>query len=545
MEFLRHNRFVFHFFMGIALAVVYPMHELFSGNQNIYFLWGTADLLPNAFTADPLLNSPDPYPLFSWLISIFPVQLLGVWTTILYISLNFVYSFALFGIADRLAPLYNNRKQLLSFSALFLFLHSAPIWGTYFQLMLDVDLRWMWDSGIAEQGVLRGYLQPSVFGVFLLLSLYFASRRNYVAAILCIAPAATLHASYLFLGGLLTIIYLVQSNFEKKNLLAATVLLLMVLPYSYYVFNHFVQLDESVKTIVNDAVLAGFEENIHLNPTNWLNAKFYLQLAIMLAGAAAMWYTRLRGLILALFGFGIMLSLLAFGLDNTTLLSLNPWRISVLIMPISAVAILSQIVQNGVWKVLRPHIFSSILVISSALIVYRVLGNPSDAFLNTWKMVQIAAFILVLLSAGFIFKNEWIKKLLVPSVFLALLLVGEADRYVHNLTRSNTEQFKVITAISKEYEPNTVYIIPPEWTSFRMNAQKAVFSDKNLVYGPALPSLMDRLELISDVTENQDYRLILEAIPDDLQVKLITTSSSHFEENKERITDAYSCVTLR
>ncbi|MBP9152195.1 MAG: hypothetical protein KBF73_07935, partial [Flavobacteriales bacterium] len=189
MDFLRHNRLAFHLLMGVLLTLVYPMQELFSGNQNIYFLWGMADLLPNAFTADPLLLSPNPYPLFSWLISIFPVQFLGLWTTILYIFLSSIYTFSLFGIADRITPLYNHRTHLFSFLTFFLFLHSSPIWGTYFQLLFDMDLRWMWDSGIAEQGVLRGYLQPSMFGVFLLLSLYQAMKKNYALAILCIAPA--------------------------------------------------------------------------------------------------------------------------------------------------------------------------------------------------------------------------------------------------------------------------------------------------------------------------------------------------------------------
>ncbi len=531
--------------MGVLLTLVYPMQELFSGNQNIYFLWGMADLLPTAFAADPLLLSPNPYPLFSWLISIFPVQSLSIWTTLIYVLLSSVYSFSLFGIADRVAPLYKNQSRLISFSALFLFLHSSPIWGTYFQLVFDLDLRWMWDSGIAEQGVLRGYLQPSVFGVFLLLSLYQAMQRNYALAILCIAPAAIIHASYLFLGGILTFFILLQANFGKKNLLAASLLLLLTLPYSFHIFNHFVQTEESLKTAINDAVMAGFNTNLHINPVNWPNPKFYLQIPIMLLGIVILWQTQLRNFILGIGIIGILLTMLAYAMDNTTLISLNPWRFSILIMPIATAAILSKTVSNGAWTTIRPHVFSVMGIIATALIIYRLFGNGSADFVEAWKLIQIGAFIITLVLAGFIFKNEIRSKLLAPLVVLALISVGIVDHYVDGISKSNKEEFKVISAIDKTIEPNTVYIIPANWTSFRMNAQKAVYADENLVYGPALPDLMERLQLASDLAADENLSRILETITPEISVKWITTDSSNFEGDAERLTDSYFCVRLR
>ena len=529
------------------LAVVYPMQELFSGNQNIYFLWGTAELLPNAFAADPLLQSPDPYPLFSWIISVFPLQFLGIWTTLLYILLNSVYSFSLFGIADRIAPIYSNRIQLFSFSALFLFLHSSPIWGTYFQLLFDIDLRWMWDSGIAEQGVLRGYLQPSVFGVFLILSLYQVMKRNYTLAIFCMAPAAAIHASYLFLGGLLTILILLQANFGKKNVLAAGTVLLLILPYSYYIFSYFMELQEGVKTAINHAVMAGFEDNIHINPSNWLNPKFYLQIPIILLGIAFLWKTQLRNLILGAATIGMLLTALAYGMHNTTLISLNPWRISILIMPIATIAILAKGLSNGVWFILRPHILSMIGIASIALIVYRLFGSSSADFLNTWKLVQLGLFVVAVASAAFIFKIEILNKLLSPTLILVLVSVGLTDTFVDGISKSSKEEFKAISAIEQKTEPNTIYIIPPHWTSFRMNAQKAVFADENLVYGPALPSLMKRLEVIETAYKTNDFSDVLSSLPVATTIKVIALSEIEIPTAvaKEAMTDRYSCFTLR
>ena len=527
--------------------LAYPMQQLFSGNQNIYFLWGTADLMPNAFTADSLLKSPDPYPLFSWLISLFPIELLKIWTTLLYLILSSVYAYAIFGIADKIAPIYRNKTHLFSFATLFLLLHSAPIWGTYINLVFDVDLRWMWDSGIAEQGVLRGYLQPSVFGVFLLLSLYLAMQRKFVLAILFVAPAALFHASYLFLGGIVTLLILFQSNFGKKSLLASGILLLLVLPYSYHIFSHFIQLDDGLKKAISTAVMAGFQDNIHINPNNWLNAKFYLQLVIIALGSVLLWKTRLRTILVGTITFGLLLTMLAYGLNNATLISLNPWRISVLIMPIASAAVVSRIVASGIWTIIRPHILSFIGVACVALVWYRIFGNNSANFMTTWTAIQAAAFIIVSISAGFVFRNETLNKLLAPLIIIAIITTGVVDKYVDSLSRTNRDEFKAILAINKNEEPSTIYIIPPSWTSFRMNAKKAVFADQNLIYGPALPGLMNRLKMLETAYDNQDFSAVVNSIPAGTTVKLIaspTTQTPAFI-SKEELTNNFACFTLQ
>ncbi|MCB9187575.1 MAG: hypothetical protein H6601_12625 [Flavobacteriales bacterium] len=542
MVFLKHNRLALHLLIGILLTITYPMQELFSGNQNIYFLWGMADLLPNTFTADPLLNSPDPYPLFSWVISIFPARFLRVWTTVLYVFLSSIYSFSLFGIANEVANIYRHKSRLFSFAALFLFLHSAPVWGTYINLISGVDLRWVWDSGIAEQGVLRGYLQPSVFGVFLLLSFYFATRKDFTAAILAIAPAAAIHANYLFLGGIMTIINLIQARFEKKTTLTSVILLVLVLPYSIYLLKNFLLLDEATKTAIDQAVFAGYESNLHINPSNWVNPKFFFQLTILTLGVFAVWKTRFRNLSLGIFTVAAVLTVLAYAANSTTLISLNPWRLSILLIPIAATAILSKLVSGGVWNSLKPVIISLFSSVCLMLVYYRIFGNPSIEFLDQWSLAHVFFTIGIVATTIWLSKWEWFSKSLNPLLIIALILVGITDMFIEKKTKSNSEQFQAISKL-KGTEPNTVFIIPPDWTSFRMNAQKAVFVDENLVYGPALPSLMNRLELV----KTNDYTKILSSIPAGTTIKMITPTSTRVSEtiSSESLTENYTCYVLR
>ena len=518
------------------------MQDLFSGNQNVYFLWGMAELLPNAFAHDPLLNSPDPYPLFSWLISVFPVQFIGIWTTLIYVLLNAVYSYSLFGIADRIANIYKLKSRLISFTTIFLVLHSSPIWGTYLNLVSGSDLRWVWDSGIAEQGVLRGYLQPSVFGVFLLLSFSLAARRNFTAAIIAIVPAALMHANYLFLGGILTLLYLIQARFEKKTFLTSILLFLAVLPYAIYLNNNFLLLDNETALAISHSVMEGYNSNIHINPTNWLNEKLFVQLVALFVGLMLAWQSSLRKLFVSVFGISVTLTVLAYGTDNTTLISLNPWRFSVLLVPVAVAVIGAKFVSGSFLNEARRYYFPMIIGLCVSLVYFRLFGNSSEEFASRWDAINLVCLIVPFALGYLVFGKPVFSHLLEPMVIISLLVVGFTEMKIEKESALNTEQFQAIESVKGE-ESNTIYIIPPNWTSFRMNATKAVYVDENLVYGPALPEIMRRTQLI----ESGDFSGIFASIPKGIRVKLIAPKSSNADEAipTESITSNYNCYVIR
>jgi hypothetical protein len=240
------------------------------------------------------------------------------------------------------------------------------------------------------------------------------------------------------------------------------------------------------------------------------------------------------------------LTAFAYATDNTTLISLNPWRFSILLIPVSVVAILSNIVESGLWNLLRPTTIAIVGTLCVMLVYYRIFGNASEAFHNQWLMIHSAltagtVTIIILLA-----KREWFSKLLEPLLVIALMVVGMTDIFVEQSTKETAEQFQAIAKL-KGSEPNTLYIIPPDWTSFRMNAEKAVFADENLVYGPALPSLMQRLEMAINASETNDYTKILDSIPFGTFVKLIAPNNQVIEASisKESITENYACYLLR
>lgn len=546
MDFLRNNRILLHLTVGIVLSLIYPMQELFSGNQNVYFLWGMAELLPNAFSADPLLNSPDPYPFFSWLISLFPVQFIGIWTTALYVLLHAIYSFTLFGIANEVADIYRHKSRLFSFLAFFLFLHCNPIWGTYFHLIADVDLRWVWDSGIAEQGVLRGYLQPSVFGVFLLLSFYFATQRNFAAAILTIAPAAMIHANYLFLGAILALIYLFYARFDRKSVFTSILLLVAVLPYSYYLYDHFISLSTELKSALDQAVMAGYESNIHINPINWLNVKFNLQLAVLALASITIWKTRFRSLFFTILITSAALTTIAYLTNHTTLISLNPWRLSVLLVPVGVTVLASKLVSSGVWDLLRPILFSLFGSICIMLIYHRIFGTSSSEFFGQWLLIHLVVSATFVIISMWLSKQEWFSHKLELLLVAALIVTGSVEMLIEQQSKSIQEQFQAIEQL-EGVEQNTVYIVPPNWTSIRLNASKSVFVDENLVYGPSLPGIVDRQQIVSKAYETGNFGDVLVQIPEEIAVKLIAPNQTQVNTviSQIPISKTHSCYLLR
>ncbi len=155
------SRLWFHAFCGLMLMTCYPFQLLFAGNQNVYFLWGMAKAQVGSLAIDPLLAQTDPFPLFSLVVFGVFKFLHSYFFYALYWLVNSMYSFALFGIANQLFGIYGKKNMLTLFTAFFLLLHSRAIWAGLFRVMFGVDLSSVWDSGIAEQGVLRGYLQPS------------------------------------------------------------------------------------------------------------------------------------------------------------------------------------------------------------------------------------------------------------------------------------------------------------------------------------------------------------------------------------------------
>jgi hypothetical protein len=502
------QRFVFHAILGLLLMACYPAQQLFSGNQNVYLLWGMAKAGIGSLHLDPILAEADPFPLFSLLV--FGVmKFLHPWVFhLIYWMLNTVYVYALFGMAHHLFGLHGRAAKTALFTALFLLLHSGAIWAGLFRIMFGIDLSWAWDSGLAEQGVLRGYLQPSVLGVFLLLSLLYFLRNSARGTFLSLAAAAIFHANYIFIGGCMGLIYLLLFIRDRKVPLKQTVLwalvsVAVVLPQLLYVIVHFLPDSDEAAAALRQAVSQTQEGNIHLAPALWLNAKTALQLGIVAAG---MWILRKEAvgrLILALVATSVVLSAITLLSGSQTLLSLTPWRFSVVLVPICVMLLLGRAVFAARNPDFPKWAISALLLggtLLGSFAFYRVFGSADAGFLSLWRICTMAA--ATLLACVPWLPAKWTLR---PALHIGITLCaiggaigsGVLEMMMEQRFRFALPEHGVIGYLKNNALVNEVVMIPTHVSSLRMNAGVAVVADEHLVHGLQLSELLERQRAVN------------------------------------------------
>lgn len=498
MIFSRTPKAAFHLLMGFVLMLVYPLQPLFSGNQNVYFLWGMAKADVGSLSLDLLLQQADPFPIFSSLIYILFVFLHPCTVHLIYSLLCSIYSYSIFGIADTVCGIY--KRHLLPFTAFFLVLHSSELWGSFLRLLLNLDLRWIWDSGIAEQGILRGYLQPSVFGVFLLLSIYRFLKNDTRGTFISLTLAGIFHANYLFIGGIMGVVYFewsVRTKHQiKQTLIWSVVAISLVLPYFTYTVLHFLSATPEELTVLDSAVKLTRSDNPHLDLSLWFNLKMFLQFSVSGGCIFLFRKSRIGKLFLILTLIFAALSVIAFSIESSMLRSLNPWRISVVLVPIASVLFFWKLLSNANMKRYSFSFVSVFAIASMAQVFYRIFGN-TEMFVS-WRIATVVLLFLVAI-IGFGFKKlTWfptLKRSFYVLLIVVCISVGVFGTYMENRFRLQYQETKVFEFIERNTNKTTVFLIPPGLTSFRLSTRCAVVADENIVYGL---SLSDQLQRISD-----------------------------------------------
>ena|GEM_PF-1140519 len=503
------SRLWFHALCGLSLMTCYPFQLLFSGNQNVYFLWGMAKAQVGSLAIDPLLAQTDPFPLFS--LGVFGVLkfIHPIFFYALYWFVNSIYSFALFGIANHLYNIYSKKNELALFTAFFLLLHSGAIWAGSFRVMFGVDLSSVWDSGIAEQGVLRGYLQPSTAGVFLVLSVYFFLKNVPSAAFTALSVAAIFHANYIVLDAGMGVSYLILFFSDKKIkktplLIWGVVSVLMVLPQLWYINQYFLPSSDFETESMRQAVLQTKNGNMHLSPALWFNLRTLLQ---CLTISAALWFyrkERIGKLLLSLVILFGSLTAATFIIGSSTLLSLTPWRISTVLMPISSILIIGNLVVSKENFVLKNNIRQTLLVTGLILLfsfaIYRVFGTQNPDFIFLWKFITFSC-VVASISAIFLFKNflkkSWILSAVIALTILSTVTSGILEIKMEEIFRGQNESSGVINYLHAHSRPTTLVLAPLEFTTLRINAGVAVVADNNLVHGLYLPQLLKHQDTIN------------------------------------------------
>ncbi len=341
---LRPLRYIAMFLMwGFLFTLSYTQSPLYTSNQNQYFLHGLAQAGVGQLSTDWLANTLDPTPVFSlfvtWIYTALPYPPIFY---VLYGLLLAIYLFSVQGIIAIIFGWSDGDIRRIVFTAVFLVIHSAA-WRFGLSRILSPEWSYVLEDGFAGQRMLGTVLQPSAFGVFLLLSIYMYLRGNAYLAVLAAVFAATVHPTYLLSAGVLTGCYMLDSYLQerrfKTSLSYGLLGLLFVLPVLYNSLNVFLVGDESA-AVQAQQILVYFRIPHHAVVSEWLNLVALTKIVLILLTLFVARRTRLF-LILAISNLVLLvLTIIQLTTGSTQLALIFPWRLSIYILPLSTAVIL-------------------------------------------------------------------------------------------------------------------------------------------------------------------------------------------------------------
>ncbi len=353
----RAKKLLYFLFWSLMFGITYTQPPLYYSNQHQYFLHGLAWGGRGFLSDDWLVNTADPTPLFSGMVA-FTYRFLHESLFYLYYLLILgIYFHALVGIFVRLSDRRPTMRTRLGFIALFIALHSALLRWTSAQLF-GVDYPWYFQAGIANQYILGAGLQPSVFGVFLVLSVFaFLQNRPFLAATWS-SFAAVMHSTYLLSAAFLTLAYLYLLIREKRSreaLFMGLWALLVVSPVIVYNLATFAPSSPETFAAAQH-LLAHFRIPHHALVNRWLDGIACGQIGWVLIAMYLVRGNRLFVILFVPFVLSLALTLVQIGTNNDTMALLFPWRVSSILVPIATAVILTRIVNRLVYWLPSPSL---------------------------------------------------------------------------------------------------------------------------------------------------------------------------------------------
>jgi len=292
-----------------------------------------------------LAKTLDPTPVFSAFVAFTQCHLHEFVFHVVFFLLIAAYFLSLVAFGALLIPEGPTRRQrLFILAALLIVVHAGILRYTSARLF-GVDYPWFFQAGVAGQYVLGPGLQPSAFGVLLLMSMVSFAYDRTILAIVLASAACLIHPTYLLPAALLTVTYLVllrRSAGDRSALLHGLLALALVAPIVVYTIVTFRPTSPN-QFYDSQNIIAYFRIPHHARIARWFDVIVVLQLIWIALAIALVPKSKLFMLLWIPSVVSVVLSLLQWLTEDPTLALLFPWRISVVLVPIATAVIFARL----------------------------------------------------------------------------------------------------------------------------------------------------------------------------------------------------------
>ncbi len=371
--------------LGLVFDLAYEKWPLYTSNENTYLLHGLALAGRGFLREDWLARTADPTPVFSALAALTARLLPERAFLVEHAFLTGLYTWALTSIVvawharERRRDPARIKSAAIALAAVLIVLHSSALerLGKLPDAVGGLPVSRYFHEGVAYQYILGHMFQPSVFGVFLPLSISLYLRGKPRAAVLAATTAALFHPTYI-LGALSLDAAFILLTLRKRRRVAeprhlALTAALSLLPIVLYALITFRATTPATQQEAQ-RLIAHARIPFHALPSRWLDKGAYPQLGLVVLGLIFARRSRLLVLLLVPLVIAVALTLVQIASPRDALALLFPWRISIFLVPIASALILGYLVVK-----LHAHRFHrwvcAVLVLSSLFAI--VPGAPA------------------------------------------------------------------------------------------------------------------------------------------------------------------------
>jgi hypothetical protein len=364
----------------LAFALAYAQSPLYTSNQNQYFLHGLARAGVGFLRDDWLAHTADPTPLFSLMVQ-FVASAFPAWVFhLLYAALMGVYLFSLAGVVSTVFDLGSPSRRRLLLAALVV-LHSAAFRYLLAHLWLP-DAEFILEGGVAGQRLLGAVLQPSSFGVLLVLSLALFLQGRRVASVVSLGLAAAVHPTYLLSAGVLLATFVGLTAWRRDGRREAVTMAFVggaiLVPVAAWAYFTFRPVGADLYARAAD-ILIRLRLPHHAIPIKWLDATVAVQAVLVVGTLVLVRRSSLFVILLAGTLFVLVSTVVQMASGNPTLALLFPWRLSTVLVPVSTACLAAAAVvavagrlesHPGAWRAFLVAAYAAV-ALAAAVGVYR------------------------------------------------------------------------------------------------------------------------------------------------------------------------------